>query len=408
MLYVGLSGGIASGKSTVSVRFAELGAVVIDADRLAREVVEPGSEGLAEVADRFGAEVLLPDGSLNRPALGAIVFADEQARRDLEAITHPRVRDLTELRRRRAPREAIVVHDVPLLVEVGLAADHHLVVLVDAAAQVRHDRLVRDRGMDSAAARARIGAQATDEQRHAVADVLLDNNGTRGALLEQVEALWRERLSPYNDNLLADRAVWRDSRVVLHDADPDWPMQAARSLARLDRQLSAAGLRGRVSAIEHIGSTSVPGLAAKNVIDLQLQVDDLGLADLPAFGSALAAAGFGNGRIRQDTVHGWAPDPAGWRKRLFHGFDPAVVSHLHVRETGSPGADVALLLRDWLRAHPAEIHSYAAEKRRVAALHPGGTDVTRGDYTAAKEPWIAAALLRARAWRATGRQAPIR
>ena len=398
MLYVGLTGGIGSGKSTVSARLAELGAVVIDADALAREVVEPGSAGLAEVATRFGQKVLQPDGSLNRPALGAIVFADEQARRDLEAITHPRIRELTAERHAAAPDDAIVVHDMPLLVEGDLAPDYHLTLIVDAAQEVRIERLKQDRGMTHDAALARVSAQATDAQRYAVADAILDNNGARDQLLDQVETLWRERLSPYNDNLLADRGV-RHRNVHIADPDPSWPTVAGRSIARLRRQLGVAGLSGQVVGIEHIGSTSVANLPAKNVIDLQLRVDDLATAGTTSFRKALCAAGFVDGRPSADTVHEWAPDRQSWKKYFFHGADPAVVHHLHVRQGGGPGADVALLFRDWLRANPAEQDAYAAEKRRLAALHPGGTEATRGDYPAAKEPWIAAALLRAREWR---------
>lgn len=399
VLYVGLSGGIGSGKSTVSTKLAALGAVVIDADQLAREVVQPGSDGLAAIAERFGPTVLLPDGSLDRPALGAIVFADELARRDLEGITHPRVRDLTEQRRADAPREAIVVHDVPLLVEAGLVADHHLSLIVDTRAEVRAERLVRDRGMTRDEAAARIRAQASDEQRYAAADALLDNNGTREQLVDQVETLWRERLSPYNENLLADRGVRRELEVRIEDYDPAWPAIAARAIDRLGRQLTHAGMADQIAGIDHIGSTSVPGLAGKDVIDLQVRVDDLELAASPAFHAALRSAGFVDGRTREDTVHEWAPDPALWRKVYFNGADPGVVQHLHVRRAGGPGADVALLLRDWLRSHPHERDAYAAEKRRSAAQHPGRSEADRAAYPTAKEPWIAAALLRARAWR---------
>lgn len=239
MLYLGLSGGIGSGKTTVSARLAELGAVVLDADAMAREVVEPGSDGLAEIASRFGGTVLLPDGSLNRPALGAIVFADERARRDLEAITHPRIRELTAQRQAAAPRDAIVVHDVPLLVEGGLAPDYHLTLIVDAAQDARVERIMRDRGMTQDAALARISAQATEAQRHAAADALLDNNGTRDHLLDQVGSLWRERLAPYNENLLADRPV--TTPATAHD-DVHRGAGLRRTTERVERQLASAGL----------------------------------------------------------------------------------------------------------------------------------------------------------------------
>ena len=291
VLYLGLSGGIGSGKSTVSARFAELGAVVIDADRLARDVVQPGGEGLAQIVARFGTDVLLPDGSLNRPALGAIVFAEERARRDLEKITHPRVQQLTTQLRRAAPREAIVVHDVPLLVEAGLAPDHHLSVIVDAAEEVRAERLTTMRGMAPEEASSRIAAQATDAQRYAVADVLLDNNGTRDALLEQVDSLWQERLSPYNDNLLAARGAPSGPPARV---EPDTP-QAARTIARVRRQLDQAGLGDRV-----VSSRMGPG----GVLVVQLQAAD---ADDATLRSALLAAGFAAGVGPSDYA---ACDPA--------------------------------------------------------------------------------------------------
>lgn len=401
VLYVGLSGGIGSGKSTVSARLAELGAVVLDADAVAREVVERGSEGLAEVAARFGDDVLLPDGSLNRPVLGAIVFADAGARRDLEAITHPRIGELTVRRHAAASPDAIVVHDMPLLVEGGLAPGYHLTLIVDATQETRIKRIVRDRGMTQDAARARISAQATDEQRYAVADVLLDNNGTPEELLAQVETLWWERLSPYNDNLLTDHGARRALEVRVADPDPAWPAVAARSIARLQHQLTGARLGEQIAGIDHIGSTSVPGLAAKDVIDLQVRVRALELASTSEFRAALRAAGFVEGRHSADTVHDWAPDPRSWQKYYFTGADPGLVHHVHVRQDGGPGAQVALLFRDWLRANPEECRSYEAEKHRLAQLYPGGTEQSRGDYSEGKEPWIAAALVRARHWQRT-------
>jgi dephospho-CoA kinase len=196
VLMVGLSGGIGSGKSAVAARLAELGAVVIDADRLAREVVAPGTEGLAEVVTAFGTGVLSVEGGLDRPAMGRLVFEDEAARRRLEAIIHPRVRARSaELVAAAAP-DAIVVNDVPLLVEAGLAAGFDLVVIVLADERTRVRRLVDTRGMTEADARSRIRAQASDEQRRAVADVVLDNDGTLAELRDKVDALWRDRLLP--------------------------------------------------------------------------------------------------------------------------------------------------------------------------------------------------------------------
>ena len=205
MLWVGLSGGIGSGKSTVSARLAELGAVVVDADRIAREVVEPGMRSLTEIADRFGPEVVGSDGALDRAALGRIVFADEQARRDLEAITHPRIAERTRQLVEAAPADAVVVHDIPLLVELDRAGDYALTVIVDVPEEVRLRRLVQLRGMDEAEARRRIAAQATDEQRRAAADVLLDNSGTLEDLQSAVDRLWHERLVPFEENLRLGR-----------------------------------------------------------------------------------------------------------------------------------------------------------------------------------------------------------
>lgn len=196
MRWVGLTGGIGSGKSAVAARLAELGAVVIDSDRLAREVVAPGTDGLAEVVARFGPQVLAADGALDRPALGKVVFGDEAARRDLESIIHPRVRARAAELAMAAPPDAVVVNDVPLLIEAGLADQYELVVVVFADEATRLARLVRDRGMTEAEARARIAAQATDEQRRAVADVSIVNDGTLDELRAAVDDVWRTRLLP--------------------------------------------------------------------------------------------------------------------------------------------------------------------------------------------------------------------
>jgi len=192
---IGLTGGIGAGKSTVARELERLGALVVDADAIAREVVAPGTPGLAAVVAEFGDSVLTPDGSLDRPAMGRIVFADPAARARLEAITHPLIRAESARRAAAAPPGTVVVHDVPLIVERGLAAQYDLVVVVGADEDVRLERLVRDRGMTREDALARIRAQATDAERRAVADVWLDNSGTQEELLAQVRDLWRERLA---------------------------------------------------------------------------------------------------------------------------------------------------------------------------------------------------------------------
>ena len=195
MLNIGLTGGIGSGKSTVSALLAERGAVIVDADRIAREVVEPGTPGLAAVVAAFGDGVVGPDGGLDRAALAAVVFADAEARARLDGIVHPLVRARAAEVVAAAPPDAVLVHDIPLLVETGQAGRYELVLVVQADLDTRVARLVA-RGMTEDDARARIAAQATDEQRAAVADVVLDNSGTREELATRVERFWTEQVLP--------------------------------------------------------------------------------------------------------------------------------------------------------------------------------------------------------------------
>ncbi|MFF4321881.1 dephospho-CoA kinase [Streptomyces sp. NPDC001568] len=190
MLKVGLTGGIGAGKSEVSRLLAGYGAVVVDADRIAREVVEPGTPGLAAVVEAFGTSVLTPDGTLDRPALGAVVFGDPDKLRTLNAIVHPLVGARSAELERAAGPDAIVVHDVPLLAENGLASLYDLVVVVDASPETQLARLTSRRGMTEDDARARMAAQATREQRLAVATLVIDNDGPLDALEPQVRTVW--------------------------------------------------------------------------------------------------------------------------------------------------------------------------------------------------------------------------
>jgi dephospho-CoA kinase len=191
-LHVGLTGGIGAGKSTVARLLTGHGAIVLDADLAARAVVEPGTEGLAEVARAFGPEVLRADGSLDRAALASVVFADEERRSRLNAIVHPRVRAWMAERAAAAPEGSVVVQDIPLLVEGGLVPLFDFVIVVDADDDTRITRLVRDRGMAEQEARARIAAQAPREQRNAAADRLIDNSGGPEELEKAVAELWRD------------------------------------------------------------------------------------------------------------------------------------------------------------------------------------------------------------------------
>jgi dephospho-CoA kinase len=193
---VALTGGVASGKSTVAAILEELGAVVIDADQLAREVVEPGTPGLAAVVAEFGPQLLTEDGRLDRAALGAVVFADEAARRRLEGILHPLIRARGAELEAAAPPDALVVHDIPLLVESGQADRFDAVVVVDVPVETQVERMVRDRGWTREDAEARVAAQATREQRQAVATYLVDNTGTRDDLRDRVTEVVATLVSP--------------------------------------------------------------------------------------------------------------------------------------------------------------------------------------------------------------------
>ncbi|PMR58343.1 dephospho-CoA kinase [Verrucosispora sp. ts21] len=387
MLKVGLTGGIGSGKSAVARRLVERGAVLVDADQLSREVVAPGTDGLAEVVAAFSTRVLDADGALDRAALADLVFTDEAARRRLEAIVHRRVRARTaELVAAAAP-DAVVVNDVPLLTEVGLAPTYHLVVVVQTALATRLERLTRDRGMSRADAERRIAGQADDAGRAAVADVLLSNDGSLAQLHAAVDALWSDRLVPFEENVRHRRAV-RAQRVTLTEPDPTWPQQYARLAARIRHAIAPADLR-----IDHIGSTAMPGLAAKDVIDIQLGVPSLAEADGP-LAQRLADAGFP--RMPGD----WWDTPRGagtgrWEKRLHGSADPARPVHLHLRVTGSPGWRYALLMRDHLRADPDRRAAYLMLKRELAASAPDS-----GAYATAKDPWFDEEHLRAEEWAA--------
>ncbi|GAA1834165.1 dephospho-CoA kinase [Pseudonocardia ailaonensis] len=391
MLTIGLTGGIGAGKSTVSRRLVELGAVLVDADAIAREVVAAGTEGLAEIAEAFGPEVIGPDGEMDRARVASIVFSDDKKLAVLNGITHPRIARRTQELEAGAPPDAVVVYDAALMVEQGNQSRFALVVVVDTAEEIRVRRLVESRGLPEADARARIRKQATDAQRRAAADALLRNDGSPAKLVAQVDRLWAERLVPFEENVRLRRAI-RGGTPLLADPDPAWAARGERLAARAAR---AAGAVGR--GVAHIGSTAVPGLPAKDITDLQLTVDSL--AELDGVADRLAAAGFVEiPEITQDNPKASDPDPAHWRKRYLGGADPAQRVHLHVRETGSPAQRYALLVRDWLRADPAAREEYLRLKLAAAAEFARDGDAAR--YVTRKEPWFDTAAPRAEEWAA--------
>ncbi len=367
MLRIGLTGGIGAGKSTVSATFGDCGAIVVDGDLIAREVVEPGTEGLAALVDAFGAEILLATGALNRPALAAVAFGDDDKRATLNGIVHPLVARRRSELIAAASADAVIVEDIPLLVESQMASLFPLVVVVHADVEVRVARLVEHRGMPEADARARIAAQATDEQRRAVADVWLDNSGTPGALVATARDLWHQRILPFAHNMKERHPAPGPRQLA--PADPTWGQQAARIVARIKTACGHRALR-----VDHIGSTAVPGLDARDVIDIQVTVGSLAVADELA--AQLLDAGYPRlEHITADVPH--SDDVAVWQKRLHASADPGRPTHVHVRVDGWPNQRFALLFVDWLRANPAVWEEYLAVKR--AAGHPD-----------AKEPWYAA------------------
>jgi dephospho-CoA kinase len=388
MLRVGLTGGIGSGKSTVAGRLAEHGATLIDSDQIAREVLAPGTDGLAEVVDAFGAELLASDGTLDRAALAALVFVDDEARTRLNGIVHPRIGARTAQLTAAAAPDAVVVHDVPLLVENGLAPMYHLVLVVDAPVAQRVRRVVHSRGMAEADVLARIAAQADDQRRRAVADVWLDNSGTPDQVLAVVDDLWADRLVPFEANVRLRRMPSRGGPKLV-PYDPGWPAAARRLMARL--RLAGGS---RIQRVDHIGSTSIPGIAAKDVIDIQVTVASLAVADELA--EPLAQAGFPPlPDFTRDTPHAPDLDPELWRKRMAATADPGRWCNVHLRVGGSPGWRVALLFRDWLRAETTWRADYQAMKEQVAAELAGGGIAK---YADAKEPWFDRAFTEMEKW----------
>ncbi|WP_066912790.1 dephospho-CoA kinase [Millisia brevis] len=352
MLRIGLTGGIGSGKSTVARTFAELGATIVDADVIAREVVEPGTPGLAGLVEAFGDDILLPDGRLDRPALAAKAFTDDESRATLNAIVHPLVGARTAELIDSAPEDAIVVQDIPLLVEGGMAPLFHLVVVVFTDESVRLRRLVDSRGLDEADAKARIAAQATDVQRREVADIALDNNGSPETLVAAVRQLWSERLEPFAANLRA--GVPAAPPLIVREPRAEW----ARRAERRSRRLRLIG-GDEIVDVEHVGPTVVDGMPARDVVDLVITAESAEHA--AAVADRLPAAGFP--RVGADI--------AGFRRLwgpVTHASaDPEEQVTITIGAPRDTAVHTAHVVRDRLRTDGDSRLAYLALERRAAA-----------------------------------------
>ncbi|MDX2357240.1 dephospho-CoA kinase [Dietzia sp. PP-33] len=342
MLMVGLTGGIGAGKSTVTAVLAEAGAVIVDADRIAREVVEPGTPGLAMLVAEFGDDIVGPDGTLDRAALASRAFVDQERTAALNAITHPLIGERTAELIGTAPEDAIVVHDMPLLVEGGMTPGYHLVIVVDTPAEIRLQRLVEHRGMAEDDVRARMSRQATDEARRAEADVLIDNSGEPGPVRELVRVLVDLRLRPFEHNLRTATPVVGDRTVV--PFRPDWAAQARRACARLRHVLGDVAMR-----IDHVGPTAVDGLDAPDVLDLQVTVRDTAAVDRAL--RLLTDAGYVRDRSREQP--------------LLHWCDPARPLEVTIVAQDDPEHEFALLMAEVIGADPSARAEYTEILRRA-------------------------------------------
>lgn len=342
MLMVGLTGGIGAGKSTVTTVLAENGAVIVDADRIAREIVEPGTPGLAMLVAEFGDDIVGPDGALDRAALAARAFVDADRTAALNAITHPLIGERTAELFESAPEDAIVVHDMPLLVEGGMTPAYHLVIVVDTPAEIRLRRLVEQRGMPEDDARARMSRQATDEARRAEADVLIDNSGDREPVRDIVRMLVELRLHPFEHNLRTATPVVGDRTVV--PFRPEWAAEAARAAARLRHVLGEVATR-----VDHVGPTAVDGLDSPDILDLQVTVRDEAAVERAL--SLLTDAGYVRDRTSERPLLRWC--------------DPARPLEVSVLSEDDPEHEFALLMAEAIGADPGARVEYSEILRRA-------------------------------------------
>lgn len=290
---IGLTGAIAAGKSTVAAMFARLGCKIIDADEIAREVVQPGASALEQIVARFGSQIINASGNLDRGGLGRIVFNDSRALQDLNQIVHPAVaRRTAELVAELNPGD-VVVHDVPLIAENQLENRYHLVVVAQAPEPVRLKRLVDRRGMSPADALARIRAQASDTDRARIADYIVDTSGSIETTRASLTHLFEGRIRTFAQNINQGRPAPRQGIRLLPGpgAPRTWSVQAQQIAARIEFALQSRCTGSRVDLqIDHVGSTAIPGMWGQDIIDLQLVLPPG--ADIAGVQERLRAAGY--------------------------------------------------------------------------------------------------------------------
>lgn len=401
MLEIGLTGGIGSGKSTIAHELASLGAHVIDSDQLARDVVAPGTEGLAQVVASFGPEMLFEDGNLDRAKLGRRVFSKPEDLATLNGIIHPLVRQRSEEKVRALPPGAVVVHDVPLLVEKHMAKLYDLVMVVSASRATRQKRLLDSRALSLEDIERRMAAQATDEARREVADIWLNNDGDPTATTHVLRQVWHERLAPYAVNLANERPASHSGLLNLLRSQQNgrnWHIKATQMANRIGYRLGI-----REGDICHIGATAVPGLDAEDVVELQLGVATRREAE--SVTASLASAGYPlvadaeGGAACEDFERWWsthAQTVGSGRdgfERVHASADPGQNALVYVRQISSARWAYPLLMRDWLRADPRARDDFSRVRARWA-----GASVSRETFAAQCAAYLDGVTPAALAW----------